>query len=125
MEDIKTEQAKTKRAAEENKATETIQTAAAGEIKKETGGRAGANIETGAAAGDDMRADGAAEKAFAGCACKEESRAKMQKNGMASLEEMDKQTMTPAIDDAGDGAVSGNQARTSRVSAVLQNGRFL
>ncbi len=97
MEDIKTEQAKTKRAAEENKATETIQTAAAGEIKKETGGRAGANIETGAAAGDDRRADGAVKKAFAGCACKEESRAKMQKNGMAALEEMDKQTMTPAM----------------------------
>ncbi len=33
----------------------------------------------------------------AGCACKEESRAKMQKNGVAVLEEMGKQAMTPAM----------------------------
>ena len=32
-----------------------------------------------------------------GCACKEESRAKMQKNGMAGLQEMEKQPMTPAM----------------------------
>lgn len=31
------------------------------------------------------------------CACKEESRAKMQKNGMASFEDTDTQTMTPAM----------------------------
>ena len=32
-----------------------------------------------------------------GCACKEESRVKMQKNGMAGLQEMEKQPMTPAM----------------------------
>lgn len=41
----------------------------------------------------------AAAEAVSGgaCACKEESRAKMQKNGMATIRDMESQTMTPAM----------------------------
>ena len=78
---------------DENKAAEGEKKTAAGGKEPMAGG--------GEPAAGTMSEDenGAAAEAVSGgaCACKEESRAKMQKNGMAMIRDMESQTMTPAM----------------------------
>lgn len=79
---------------DENKAAE-------GEKKTVAGGKEPMAARENEAAGT-MAEDGngaAAAEAVSGgaCACKEESRVKMQKNGMAMIRDMESQTMTPAM----------------------------